>query len=82
MPVVQLLPASVEYSQEALASRSPTLTVPMLVMPSLLLAPVSAARSRLGASGALLSKVIGSSWAVPLVLPARSLWRNRMLPAP
>ena len=61
MPARQLPPASVEYSQEALASRSPTLIVPMLVMPSLLLAPVSAARARLGATGAVLSRVISFS---------------------
>ena len=82
MPVSQLTPASVEYCQLALASRPDTLTVPMLVIPSPLLAPVSAARARLGATGALLSTVISSSWALALVLPARSTWRTKSLPAP
>ena len=81
MPVVQLPPPLVEYCQLAPASRSATLTVPLLVMPSVSLAPVSAARARLGASGALLSTVISLSSPLELVLPAISLWRTRMLPA-
>ena len=81
MPACQMAPASVEYCQLAPASRPNTLTVPLLVMPSLLLLPVSAARAMLGAAGVLLSMVIAPSWALALVLPARSLWRTRMLPA-
>ena len=56
--------------------------MPLLVMPSLLLLPVSLARWRLVAAGALVSTVISPSWAVSLVLPAMSLWRTKIRPAP
>ena len=81
MPASQLAPASVEYCQLAPASRPITLTVPLLVMPSLLLLPVSLARARAGATAAV-SMVTAASWPLALVLPARSLWRTKILPAP
>ena len=79
-PASQLLPPLVEYCQLAPASRPVTLTVPLFVMPSLLLVPVSLARARPGAVGALVSMVTAASCALALVLPARSLWRTRMRP--
>ena len=52
---LQLLPPLVLYCQVAPASMPVTLTVPILVMPSLALVPVSAARAKVGAAGGVVS---------------------------
>ena len=59
IPVVQFVPPLVLYSQLPLASRPATFTVPILVVPSVLLEPVSLARVRPGAAGAMASKKYG-----------------------
>ena len=53
---LQVLPPSVLYSQVAVASTPPTVTLVLLVMPSELL-PVSAAKAKVGALGCVVSTV-------------------------
>ena len=67
MPVSQLLPPLVEYCQLVPASRPVTLTVPLFVMPSVELTPVSLAKARVGAVGAVVSTV--KAWKVVLAMP-------------
>ena len=55
--LLQLLPPLVLYCQLAPASMPETLTVPMLVMPSLALVPLSVASAKVGAAGAVMSAV-------------------------
>ena len=73
IPVVQFVPPLVLYSQLPLASRPATSTVPILVVPSALFDPVSLARARLGAAGAVPSMVTAPSEAAIPRLPARSI---------
>ena len=56
-PMIQFSPPSTEYSQLAPVCRLPTVTVPLLVMPSLFSAPVSSASARVGAGGGARSMV-------------------------
>ena len=72
-PVFQVAPASVLYSQVAVVSRRVTLTWSLLVSPSLLLAPVSAARAGVGATGARVSMLMAGVVPAPPLLPAVSL---------
>ena len=60
-----------------------TLTVPTLVMPSLLELPLSVARAKAGAAGALVSTVMAVALldGVTVVLLAASVWRSWMEPA-
>src|SRR3989338_8053494 len=57
LPAVQVAPLSVLYCQVAPVSRPLTLTAPLLVILSVLPAPVSAASARVGADGAAVSSV-------------------------
>ena len=57
-PVVQDVPLLVEYCQEALDSTPETLTVPTLVTPSELEEPLSVAREKEGAAGAVVSTLV------------------------
>jgi len=75
VPFVQLLPLSVLYCQVALVSSPVTMTVPLLVMLSVLNLPVSENRVKLGAAGGVVSTVIVLVFwlGVVVVLPARSV---------
>jgi len=55
LPVVQVLPLSVLYSQRAPVSRPLTVIAPLLLVPSLALLPVSLVRANVGADGVLAS---------------------------
>ena len=75
------MPLLVLYSQVLPASKPVTLTVPILVMPSLELAPVSCAKAMLGAAGTTVSTVM--LWvAIMLVLPAASVWITEIVLSP
>jgi hypothetical protein len=66
-------------AQVAFCSRSVTFTLPSLVMLSPGV-PVSLASAKVGAAGAVASTVIAAVLdRTALVLPARSVWRTRML---
>ena len=69
MPNVQLLPLSRLYSQVALGSSPVTVTVPLLVTPSVADVPVSVRRGKLGAVGAMVSMTIGLVFSPVMRLP-------------
>ena len=73
--VLQLAPPLVLYCQVAPASMPETLTVPTLVMPSLLELPSAVARAKAGAAGAVVSKVMTAALldGVAVVLLATSV---------
>ena len=56
-PAVQLAPLFNEYSQVAPDSRPPTITTPLLVMPSLVNRPLSVCKLKVGVAGSTVSKV-------------------------
>ena len=71
-PVVQLVPLFVLYSHFAVsAPLVVTLICPLLVIPSLLLLPVSAAKAKVAAVGAVVSTVTAAK-LVTVLLPAAS----------
>src|SRR6185503_13828219 len=72
LPAVQFAPPSMLYCQVAPASSPLTFTVPLLVIWSLLELPLSVASARLGALGAVASRVIAAPLA-DAVLPAPSV---------
>ena len=76
--VLQLVPPLVLYCQVAPVSMPVTLTVPMLVMPSLAMVPLSVARAKVGAAGAVPSTVMAVALldGVTVVLLAASVWRS------
>ena len=76
LPLFQVLPPSTLYCQLAPASSPVTLTVPTLLMWSLTEMPLSSAKLRLGAAGAVLSRVNANALEAALTLPAASLWRT------
>ncbi|MCY1247804.1 hypothetical protein D9M72_611690 [compost metagenome] len=75
VPATQVVPPSVLYSQVAPDSMPVTLTVGLLVMPSVAEAPVSVARTAAGAATAV-SSVTASGALLALTLPAASIWRS------
>ena len=89
LPASQLVPPLMLYCQVAPASRPATLTLPLLVMPSPTV-PLSSARLRLGATGAVVSaggatvvsSVKASALDARLTLPAASVWRTMTVLAP
>ncbi len=78
VPVDQVVPPSVLYCQVAPVSRLPTVTTPLLVMPSVLLLPVSVMLS-VPMVGAVVSTVtavvILAIWVPVCTLPASSISR-------
>ena len=77
-----MLPLSVLYCQLAPGSMPVTFMVPTLVMPSLLLLPLSVVRANVGADGAALSTVMAAGLLlVAPVLPAVSVCLTTMAPA-
>jgi len=82
VPLDHVVPPLVLYCQVAPVSKPVTVTVPALLMPSVLLAPVSLLRTTLGALGEALSMVKAAALLLAaLVLPALSVWRTCTAPA-
>ncbi len=59
----------------------PTVTVPLLVIPSVGDVPVSATSPAVGVAGGVRSIVTAPSAPTGLVLPAASVWRTSTAPA-
>ena len=74
VPAVQLVPPSVLYCQVAPASRPATLTVPALVMLSVVM-PLLAARVAVGAVTVVSSVKLSAAELAP-TLPVASVWRT------
>ena len=72
-PSLQFAPLSVLYCQVAPASKPEISILLMLVMPSVLLAPLSVVRARVGACGARVSILTLGVVPAPPVLPAASV---------
>ena len=79
---LQVLPPSVLYCQVAVASTPPTVTLVLLVMLSVLLLPVSAAKAKAGALGAEVSivQLLALLLVVAETLPAKSVCRTCTAP--
>ena len=80
LPAAQVVPPLLLNSQVAPASRLLTCTVPVRVMPSVPLDPVSDAKARVGAA-ALVSTVTAPRLAAVPRLPAASVCRTCTVPA-
>ena len=76
VPAAKLLPPLVLKVQVAPASRPVTFTVPVRVMPSLVLLPVSAARASDGAAALASTTRAVALPPTALMLPATSVWRT------
>ncbi len=81
VPVSQVVPPLMLYCQVAPGSSPLTLTVPLLVMPSVADTPVSTASAAVGAMGGIVSTVTAPSAPTWLTLPATSVWRTSTAPA-
>ena len=73
MPFCHVMPPSTLNCHCAPASSPVTLTWPLLVMPSLLLRPVSLARLSVGVTPTVSTVTMALILLVPLVLPAASI---------
>ncbi len=82
VPAIHVVPPLVLYCQAAPGSSPLKLTVPLLVIPSLADAPVSLTSATTGATGGVWSTVTAPSAAGAPVLPAASVWRTSIAPAP
>jgi hypothetical protein len=77
LPAVHVTPPLLLYCQLAPASKPWTRMRPLVVMPSLLLLPVSKTKLTEGADAAVVSTVIAlTAGLLALVLPAVSAWRT------